>query len=103
MAEEREQRQLKLIEEFAALAAGARVECWLQGGWALDFLLGRITRPHQDIDLFIWAADAPRLLGVLRQHGYEEIGGPPRNSSATSLRSERSSTSRCLSAATWAS
>jgi hypothetical protein len=40
---------------------------------------------------------------VLRQHGYEEIGGPPRNSSATSLRSERSSTSRCLSAATWAS
>jgi GNAT superfamily N-acetyltransferase len=77
MAEEREQRQLKLIEEFAALAAGARVECWLRGGWALDFLLGRITRPHQDIDLFIWAADAPRLLGVLRQHGYEEIGGPP--------------------------
>jgi hypothetical protein len=77
MTGERDQLQLKLIEEFAALASGEGVECWLRGGWALDFLLGRITRPHRDIDLFIWAADAPRLLGVLRQHGYEEVGGPP--------------------------
>lgn len=77
MAGEREQRQLDLMKEFTALASGAGVECWLRGGWALDFLLGRIKRPHRDIDLFIWAADAPRLLGVLRQHGYEEVGGPP--------------------------
>jgi aminoglycoside phosphotransferase (APT) family kinase protein len=77
MDEERAQRQLELIGEFAALAADAGIECWLRGGWALDFLLGRITRPHEDIDLFVWAADAPRLLSLLRQHGYEEVGGPP--------------------------
>ncbi len=53
MAGEREQRQLELIEEFALLAADAGIECWLRGGWALDFLVGRITRSHEDIDLFI--------------------------------------------------
>jgi hypothetical protein len=77
VAEERTQRQLELIEEFATVAADAGIEHWLRGGWALDFLLGRVTRPHEDIDLFAWAADAPRLLAVLAQHGYEEVGGPP--------------------------
>jgi hypothetical protein len=47
------------------------------GGWALDFLLGRITRPHGDIDLFIWAPDAEALLHVLSQHDYVQVGGPP--------------------------
>jgi hypothetical protein len=77
MPQERTERQLKLIEEFAALAADAEIECWLRGGWALDFLLRRVTRSHQDIDLFIWATDAQRLLDVLRRHGYREAGGPP--------------------------
>jgi len=51
--------------------------CWLRGGWALDFLLGRVTRAHEDLDLFIWAADAPKLLPILERHGFEEVGGPP--------------------------
>jgi hypothetical protein len=70
-------RQLALIEEFASLAEGAGVDCWLRGGWALDFLLGRITRPHEDIDLFVWASDASKLVAVLERYGYEEVGGPP--------------------------
>jgi hypothetical protein len=73
----RERRQLELIHEFASVAEGAGVECWLRGGWALDFLLRRVTRTHEDIDLFIWAADAPTLLPKLKENGYEEVGGPP--------------------------
>jgi hypothetical protein len=73
----RERRQLELIHEFASQAEEAGVDCWLRGGWALDFLLGRVTRAHEDIDLFIWAADSPRLLPRLTDKGYEEIGGPP--------------------------
>lgn len=75
--DERSARQLELIGEFASLAAGCQVECWLRGGWALDFLLHRVTRPHGDIDLFVWAADAQTLLAVLSGHGYIEIGGSP--------------------------
>jgi len=36
-----------------------------------------VTRPHEDIDLFIWAVDAQRLLARLKERRYEEIGGPP--------------------------
>ena len=74
---DRTAHQVALIEEFFALAGSVGAECWLRGGWALDFLLGRVTRPHGDIDLFVWAHDVPTLLPLLAEHGYEEIGGPP--------------------------
>ena len=73
----REDRQLALIGEFVHLAARARVECWLRGGWALDFLLGRVTRGHGDIDFFMWSEDAPAFAELLQEHGFEEVGGPP--------------------------
>jgi hypothetical protein len=77
VADGRERRQFELIHEFASLAGECGVEWWLRGGWALDFLLGRVTRAHEDIDLFIWAADAAKLLPRLKDKGYQEIGGPP--------------------------
>jgi hypothetical protein len=75
---DREQRQLALIDEFVRLANDAGVEYWLRGGWALDFLLGRVTRPHGDIDFFMWAKDAPAFARVLERRGFEEVPGPPR-------------------------
>jgi hypothetical protein len=75
---DREQRQLALIDEFVGLASDAGVEYWLRGGWALDFLLGRVTRPHGDIDFFMWATDAAAFAGLLEQQGFEEVPGPPR-------------------------
>lgn len=77
MTENREQRQLALIAEFVSLSEAASTECWLRGGWALDFFVGRVTRPHEDIDLFIWAEDVATLLPILGRKGFREIGGPP--------------------------
>ncbi len=77
MTDERAARQLLLIQEFVALATSADIDRWLRGGWALDFLLGRVTRAHGDIDLFVWGADASRLVALLSGHGFEEIGGSP--------------------------
>jgi hypothetical protein len=74
---EREQRQLALIGEVVRLAGEADVDCWLRGGWALDFLLGRVTRPHGDIDFFIWAKDADTFALVLEQNGFDYTRGPP--------------------------
>jgi phosphorylcholine metabolism protein LicD len=34
-------RQLALIKEFVALCEAADIECWLRGGWAMDFFLQR--------------------------------------------------------------
>jgi Aminoglycoside-2''-adenylyltransferase len=70
-------RQLALIREFTSICTAASVEFWLRGGWAVDFFLGRITREHEDIDLFVWGKDAPRLMESLQHAGFEELGGSP--------------------------
>jgi hypothetical protein len=62
--------QLGLLGELEALFAALRVRAWLRGGWALDFLLGAITRPHSDIDLVTWARHRRRLHRALPAHGF---------------------------------
>ncbi|WP_438804720.1 nucleotidyltransferase domain-containing protein [Oceanobacillus saliphilus] len=47
------------------------IEFWLRGGWAIDFLLGKITRPHDDIDLVTWIKNRERLEDELGKAGYE--------------------------------
>jgi lincosamide nucleotidyltransferase A/C/D/E len=49
--------------------AGCRA--WLAGGWGVDALVGRQTRPHRDLDLLIEAARLDAALGALRGLGYE--------------------------------
>jgi lincosamide nucleotidyltransferase A/C/D/E len=52
----------------------AGVEWWLDGGWGVDALLGRETRPHDDIDFVVGAEDIGRLLAVFPEfrHVYED-------------------------------
>jgi lincosamide nucleotidyltransferase A/C/D/E len=49
-------------------AAGVR--CWLDGGWGIDALLERQTRPHDDLDLTMVAADADSALAALAPLGF---------------------------------
>jgi lincosamide nucleotidyltransferase A/C/D/E len=43
----------------------------INGGWAVDALIGRQTRPHRDLDVFVDAAVVPDLIGELLRRGYE--------------------------------
>lgn len=43
----------------------AGVEWWIEGGWGVDALLGRQTRPHDDLDFAVRAEDIARLPTVL--------------------------------------
>jgi lincosamide nucleotidyltransferase A/C/D/E len=57
-------------EVHLVLAALAAAECpvWIAGGWGVDALVGRQTRPHRDLDLALTAdreAAALEALGVL--------------------------------------
>jgi lincosamide nucleotidyltransferase A/C/D/E len=45
---------------YRALAA-ADAPVWLMGGWGVDALLGRQTRPHHDVDLLVDVTDLERL------------------------------------------
>lgn len=74
---ERAGRQLQLITDVMAVTAKHGAQVWLRGGWAMDFFLGRVTRDHQDIDWFAWAADAPVIIAELLEHGYRQLPGPP--------------------------
>jgi len=63
-------RQLAAIVAAVAAAESCDAPIWLRGGWAMDFFIGKITRPHLDVDLFCWTADVDRLTGSLVCHGF---------------------------------
>ena len=46
------------------------IEVILTGGWGIDALLGRQTRPHEDLDIFIQVKDATRLRDIMGREGY---------------------------------
>ncbi len=63
--------QFKLILQIARLCRRARMRFWLRGGWALDFLIGRVTRSHSDIDLVTWRRHAGRIESIFLGAGYK--------------------------------
>ena len=62
--------QLKMISQIRLVLGKANIKFWLRGGWAIDFLLGGLTRPHSDIDLVAWRHDASQLREQLVAHGF---------------------------------
>jgi lincosamide nucleotidyltransferase A/C/D/E len=49
------------------------IEIWLDGGWAVDALLGEQTRAHNDLDIVIAFADVPTLWVLLKERGYNDV------------------------------
>lgn len=62
--------QLSVLREIDALLREARIRYWLRGGWALDFILGEVTRTHGDIDLVAWKRHETRITRVFEGHGF---------------------------------
>jgi lincosamide nucleotidyltransferase A/C/D/E len=60
---------------------GAGLVVWLDGGWGVDALLGRQTRPHRDLDLVIarvdLAAAHQTLAGAGFSHDATAVPGLP--------------------------
>jgi lincosamide nucleotidyltransferase A/C/D/E len=57
---------LKTIEDSG-------IGIWIDGGWGVDALIGRQTRPHNDIDIFIEKKDRPAFIELLTLSGYRKI------------------------------
>jgi len=60
---------IEIYSKFSEL--GVRI--WIDGGWGVDALLGRQTRPHQDLDIAIQKKDLATLEHVLGAKGYRRI------------------------------
>lgn len=53
------------------LLAAQGLQVWILGGWGVDALLGRQTRPHKDLDLLMLLDDIARTCALLTATGYE--------------------------------
>jgi lincosamide nucleotidyltransferase A/C/D/E len=49
------------------------ITSWVDGGWAVDALLGQQTRPHEDLDIVIQEKDLPLLSNLLQSLGYQDV------------------------------
>jgi lincosamide nucleotidyltransferase A/C/D/E len=61
------------VLEIARLFDQKGIEFYVDGGWAVDILLGEQTRPHADLDLAIQHKDVPSLRSLLEARGYREL------------------------------
>jgi hypothetical protein len=64
-------RQLTEILALTAQLARGGFDHWLFGGWAVDFYLGKVTRPHTDIDVAVWLHDRPAIAELLKAAGWQ--------------------------------
>jgi hypothetical protein len=62
--------QLRAIADVNSLLDGARIDHWLFGGWAVDFYVGAVTRPHDDIDIAVWQSDFDQITALLAKAGW---------------------------------
>ncbi|GIP22191.1 nucleotidyltransferase domain-containing protein [Paenibacillus sp. J22TS3] len=65
--------QLKVLNEISTICTTIDCKFWLRGGWAIDFLLGKVTRLHDDIDLVTWIQNREQLECALAEAGYEQV------------------------------
>ncbi len=50
-----------------------KIEVIIDGGWAVDALLGEQTRPHEDLDLAVFHKDVPKIRALFDTLGYQEV------------------------------
>jgi lincosamide nucleotidyltransferase A/C/D/E len=46
------------------------IDAWVDGGWGVDALLGRETRPHDDLDLVVALDQVDRIRALLGRRGF---------------------------------
>ena len=51
--------------EILSWAYNNNIEIWLDGGWGVDALLGKETRQHNDIDLFVEEKNYNKFIEII--------------------------------------
>jgi lincosamide nucleotidyltransferase A/C/D/E len=52
------------------------IPCVIDGGWAVDAVLGEQTRPHSDLDIVIPQTDVPKIRALLGKRKYRDMSRP---------------------------
>jgi hypothetical protein len=69
-------RGLLMVASASGALDAAGLEHWFFGGWAVDLWVGRLTRPHDDIDVLVWRRDEARVGEALQGAGWVHTPTP---------------------------
>lgn len=65
--------QSKDVVKLVQLLEANKIDVWLDGGWAVDALLGKQTREHEDLDIVLQEKDLSKLRELLEAEGYKDV------------------------------
>lgn len=63
----------KTVIELYKSLENIGIQIWIDGGWGVDALLGRQTRPHKDLDIAVQWKDVPLLREFMEAKDYKQI------------------------------
>jgi lincosamide nucleotidyltransferase A/C/D/E len=58
------------VTDLLAACSRRGIRVWVAGGWAVDAVVGHQTRPHDDLDLAVDAAQLGEIFALLGDHGF---------------------------------
>jgi len=65
--------RLEDVLHFYRQCNAAGITIWVDGGWAVDALLGSQTRDHADLDIAVQQLDLECLRLMLEESGYRDV------------------------------
>lgn len=71
------------VRRVARHLSGLAVPWWVAGGWAVDLYLGRVTRPHADVEVAVLREDQDAVRAYLEERGWELRKAIPRSGGRT--------------------
>ena len=63
----------EIVLEIVRRLNGQGIDVILDGGWAVDALLGYQSRPHEDLDVAVFHKDVPAIRTLLEDLGYSIV------------------------------
>lgn len=61
------------VIEIVQLFHENQIELYIDGGWAVDAVLGEQTRPHADLDIAVQHKDVAQIRSLLEGKGYRDV------------------------------
>jgi lincosamide nucleotidyltransferase A/C/D/E len=61
------------VIEIVRLFNQHHIDFYVDGGWGVDALLGKQTRPHADLDIAIGHKDSLQIRTLLSARGYSDV------------------------------
>ena len=73
MSDVKYEMKIEDVVEIVSLFEDAGMLVVIDGGWAVDALLGRQTRVHEDLDVAVLHADVPKMRALLSERGFVDV------------------------------